>query len=219
MNRQDGRLAAAGVWEGVLRLLGECSDQKILDVPAGNGMLSRIISGMGAKVFSLDIVPAELPGVDWVKSDINLTLPFKNEQFDKIICVEGIEHVENPSLLLREFSRVIKDKGTLILTTPNTVNIRSRIKFALTGFLFWFGDRAIVKYGHITPLFFHQLKYFSCNAHFEITAIASSRKPIWMQLLSPIFMILGALFKEKYNDDDLLSGEILILKLIKTQSQ
>ena len=194
MNRQDGRLATAGVWEGALRLLGECSDQKILDVPAGSGMLSKIISDMGAEVFSLDIVPAALPGVDWVKSDMNLTLPFKNEQFDKIICVEGIEHIENPSLLLREFSRVMKDKGTLILTTPNTTNIRSRVKFVLTGFLFWFGDRAIVKYGHITPLFLHQLKYFSRNAHFEITEITSNRRPIWMQLLSPVFMILGTLF-------------------------
>ena len=216
MRRERQSLAADGVWREVIRLLGDCRGKKVLDAPAGSGMLSRAISGLGAEVYALDILSLGLRGLKGIQSDMNLTLPFRNEKFDNIICVEGIEHMENPAFLLREFSRIMKKKGTLIVTTPNTHNIRSRVKFVLTGFLYWFGDQALQKYGHITPLFCHQLKHFSRNACFEILEITSNRRSLWMRFLSPIFIISGALFNESNNTGELLSGDILILKMTKT---
>ncbi len=47
---------------------------------------------------------------------------------------EGIEHLENPYVFLREISRILKDGGLLILTTPNIVSLRSRIRFMGSGF-------------------------------------------------------------------------------------
>lgn len=46
-------------------------------------------------------------------------LPFKDNSFDTVIAGEVIEHVENPSFLLREINRVLEDKGKLIISTPH----------------------------------------------------------------------------------------------------
>ncbi len=60
-------------------------------------------------------------------------LPLKNNQLDKIICSELIEHVYNPSKTMSEMIRVLKPNGILIITIPNErrINFAKRIMFAL----------------------------------------------------------------------------------------
>ncbi|MBU1102472.1 class I SAM-dependent methyltransferase [Patescibacteria group bacterium] len=48
-----------------------------------------------------------------------LPLPFADKQFDNILCFETIEHIAQPSLFLKEISRIIKPGGILVLTMPN----------------------------------------------------------------------------------------------------
>jgi SAM-dependent methyltransferase len=213
-----GRLAAAGVWENVLGLAGGCNGQKILDCPAGSGKLAEKLRSMGAEVFELDLSTYHFSRCNRLQGDLNRYLPYKNNVFDKIISVEGIEHIENPTALIREFSRILKIGGDLILTTPNILNIRSRIKFLLTGCLFWFGKIAIGKYGHLTPISFYHLEHLCSISGFKTVGIFFNRRPLWMRLLSPIIQISGLIFKEKFNQGNILSGEILILKLVKTSS-
>lgn len=50
-----------------------------------------------------------------------IPLPFKDEEFDAALCFETIEHVSNPKDFIRELARVIKDKGQVVLTTPNVL--------------------------------------------------------------------------------------------------
>lgn len=49
------------------------------------------------------------------------TIPYPDDFFDSVIAGEIIEHVENPSFLLREINRVLKDKGKLIISTPHAI--------------------------------------------------------------------------------------------------
>jgi SAM-dependent methyltransferase len=46
-------------------------------------------------------------------------LPFRDNSFDSIIAGEVMEHVENPSFLLREINRVLENNGKLIISTPH----------------------------------------------------------------------------------------------------
>ena len=46
-------------------------------------------------------------------------LPYKENYFDYVICSEVLEHLEEDKKALREVKRVLKRKGTLILTVPN----------------------------------------------------------------------------------------------------
>jgi cyclopropane fatty-acyl-phospholipid synthase-like methyltransferase len=46
-------------------------------------------------------------------------MQFEEKVFDKIVCFEGIEHIDEPRFLLSEFHKYLKDDGTLLLSTPN----------------------------------------------------------------------------------------------------
>jgi len=50
-------------------------------------------------------------------SDI-IDIPCSNASFDAILCSEVLEHIPEPALALREFSRILKPGGKLILTVP-----------------------------------------------------------------------------------------------------
>jgi len=54
-----------------------------------------------------------------ILGDIESGLPFKDDVFDEIICLNVLEHVGNPSALLCEIARVLKPGGTLRLRTDN----------------------------------------------------------------------------------------------------
>jgi len=45
-------------------------------------------------------------------------IPKKNNSYDSIVCIEVLEHVENPEKVLKEFNRLLKKEGSLYLTTP-----------------------------------------------------------------------------------------------------
>lgn len=55
-------------------------------------------------------------GIDLV-SDIT-DIPVEDHSFDAILCSEVFEHIPNPELAIKEFSRIIKENGTLLITTP-----------------------------------------------------------------------------------------------------
>jgi ubiquinone/menaquinone biosynthesis C-methylase UbiE len=52
-----------------------------------------------------------------IVSDI-LSIPMPDESFDVVLCTEVLEHLPEPALALKEFSRLLKRGGVLILTAP-----------------------------------------------------------------------------------------------------
>ena len=52
-----------------------------------------------------------------IVSDIT-SIPEPDSSFDSIMCIEVLEHLPDPIQAIKEFSRLIKPKGHLILTAP-----------------------------------------------------------------------------------------------------
>jgi len=50
------------------------------------------------------------------RADLNMRLPFRDNQFDRIVCNLVISYLEDPLCTLREFMRVLSPKGKIILT-------------------------------------------------------------------------------------------------------
>lgn len=130
---------------------------KICDMPCGAGLFAARLLERGALVTAMDIEAVEPFNIDpalRVLGDANRGLPFEDDQFDALVSIEGIEHLENPSFFLRECARVVKPGGILLVSTPNVDSWRSRRYVARFGYHKFFSpDSATAKEsGHMLPI-------------------------------------------------------------------
>ena len=109
---------------------------RILDAPCGAGALSLALARKGFDVAAADVDAGSRAalGDRFRLADLNVSLPWPDAAFDLVCSVEGIEHLENGFAFLREVCRVLRPGGAFVLTTPNTVSLRSRVRFLGSGF-------------------------------------------------------------------------------------
>jgi len=113
--------------------------KEILDVGCAAGGLCKKMANMGFKVYGIDVLEDSIeiakefsnsPNITYEVRDL-LKQPFPDNRFDCITFLETIEHVENPGLFLREFHRILRTNGFLILSTPNATSLKN-IFYALS---------------------------------------------------------------------------------------
>jgi len=63
--------------------------------------------------------------------DDSKPLPYKDSTFDLIVLGEVIEHIYNTDFLLQELHRVLKNKGLLLISTPNIASFGRRASLLL----------------------------------------------------------------------------------------
>ena len=96
-----------GGMEVVFQILAaENKPKKILDIPAGNGLLGERLRELSHVVVNADI-NREKP--DFIFADMNENLPFADGEFDAVSCMEGIEHTLEPMMLIKELCRMPRD--------------------------------------------------------------------------------------------------------------
>jgi len=120
-----------------LPALGLPARARVLDAPCGGkAALTRALlqSGFDAQGADLDSQPEEHLGKAFTRVNLDLPLPWSDRTFDAVFSTEGIEHLENHFSFLREVYRILKPGGLLLLTTPNTAALRSRVRFFGSGF-------------------------------------------------------------------------------------
>lgn len=154
---------------------------RVLDAPSGQGALAHELALLGFRVTGADLGgPVDGRGYQRAIVDLNRPLPFGSASYDAVACIEGLEHLERPADALREFRRVLRPGGSLVLTTPNVLHLGSRARLLLTGF--WAAaprafdvTRPPTGLEHIMLLSYPMLVYFLGRAGFAIEQVASSR--------------------------------------------
>ncbi len=108
--------------------------KKVIDFPAGNGITTRILKEIGANPIPMDLFPEyfEIDGVECLRANIIDGLPAENKTVDALICQEGIEHFSDQFGAFKEFNRVLKSGGILLITTPNYSSLRSKLSYLLS---------------------------------------------------------------------------------------
>ncbi len=85
------------------------SEERTLDIGAGGSSYGRFFPNR----VSVDIDPKRKPDI---VADAH-KLPFKDGEFQVVLCTEVLEHLREPRTAIAEMRRVLKQKGSLILTT------------------------------------------------------------------------------------------------------
>ena len=100
--------------------------EKVLDFGAGSGIFLPTLSKNFSKVYALDLDTKPLNHIKKKYNFKNLTitkvkgekLPYKNNFFDIIFAADVLEHFKDSYNLQKEFKRVLKKRGYLIVSGP-----------------------------------------------------------------------------------------------------
>lgn len=108
---------------------------KILDIPAGNGIATYAFAKAGFDVTAVEPDSSQLLGrgaIDTVLKDADMKceivnsygeeLPFGDETFDIIYVRQGLHHAYNLESMLKEYSRVLKKGGILLACREHVVD-------------------------------------------------------------------------------------------------
>ena len=93
---------------------------KCLDVGYNNGRHLKLMP-KGSVGIDLDSRYNKcLEDYKLITFDLNVCdLPLKESEFDVILCSHVLEHIDSPHLLLKEFKRICKKGGYIIIAVPN----------------------------------------------------------------------------------------------------
>lgn len=123
--RAENKLKVPWIYERIIKLSEK--DPKVLDVGCGAGFLCNALAEKGLTVFGLDSSPESLRIASLhdhtekvqYKSGDAYSLPFDDGSMDVITCLDFLEHVEKPGMVIIECARVLKPGGLFFYHTFN----------------------------------------------------------------------------------------------------
>jgi ubiquinone/menaquinone biosynthesis C-methylase UbiE len=106
--------------------------KKVLDMGCGEGRFSRYFIEKGTRIYSIDFSEEYIKickntlknGRFKVGSITNI--PFKNDNFDYIFCVDVLQHVPKLEKAIHELKRVLKKDGIIIIIDKNKFGLHKR---------------------------------------------------------------------------------------------
>lgn len=122
----------------VLALIGKARDGKILDAGCGEGhFLERLRSEGQKSVYGIDISAKRVLAARkraqqaTVKVGDVTKIPFPRGFFDAVVCMDVLEHLDEPWKATSELMRVTKKGGSVIVSVPHERNVSLARLFTL----------------------------------------------------------------------------------------
>lgn len=231
--------------EKIIKVFSKENPGKVLDLGCGDGDYSIKLQELGFEVIAADLDVERFRYKDKINfkvCDATKILPFSDNSFDYVLSTELIEHVRNPYSVIKEIYRVINKDGKFILSTPNILSLKSRIRYLFEGCYEYFREppldqaknpKEVIYNLHLIPWRYHELEYLLTDSGFKIEGIYTSNYEGfgWFFLLPLIFFQLRGKQKRSIKKEgidysrinkiilskEILFGRHLIIKNIKQQ--
>lgn len=154
-------------------------EARILDVGAGAGSFCKRLLDNGYHAveaveiqsdwFDVPNIPVHALNLleDWAEK-----LP--EAEFDALVTLEVIEHLENPWHFARQCAAAVKPGGLILLSTPNIQSTRSRIQFLIDAEFRFFRQKDFDGVGHMTSLTHNQIRLCFRSAGCELVEASHS---------------------------------------------
>lgn len=178
-----GRIAAA------LALI--VGGKRLLDVGCGDGALAALVKDRFREVHGVDVSDVALAraaraGVITQKANLNSDrLPYVDDSFDYVTCLDVIEHVFDPLYLLGECYRVARPGGIFIVSTVNIRYGRYLLTLLFGGrFPRTSRDTTLYDGGHLHYFTSRDLQTLVRERGFEVLevrGVLSTRKLRWLR--------------------------------------
>jgi len=110
-----------------------------LDAGCGTGTLSRFLAARGCTVLGVDAATEMVEAADQLalhgdqsmhlrfeRVETIAQLPLKNDSCDGVLCSSVLEYVSDVDACLKEFARVLRPGGLLLVSVPNRHSIVRR---------------------------------------------------------------------------------------------
>jgi 2-polyprenyl-6-hydroxyphenyl methylase/3-demethylubiquinone-9 3-methyltransferase len=114
----------------IIQHCSELFNKKIIDVGCGGGILTESLVQLGAQVTGIDMgqEPLNIAKLHALETGVDVTyekIPAEekahlhSEEYDIVTCMEMLEHVPDPSSIIKACSQLVKPDGYVFFSTLN----------------------------------------------------------------------------------------------------
>jgi len=119
--KKDNTYQSEVILPNLLKTMNIKSSDNVLDLACGQGFFAREFAKLGAKVVGVDISKELIKiakeqntqNINYMVSSADNLSFLKDQSLDKISIILALQNIENISKVLKECSRVLKNKGKL----------------------------------------------------------------------------------------------------------
>lgn len=133
----------------ITTLLGPTENTHCLDIGSDNGVISYLLRKRGGSWKSADLEEGAVCSIrELVREEVyqinGKETPFEDNEFDRVVIVDFLEHIHTDQEFVEELYRIIKPGGGLIINVPHhKESVLRRIRFAI--------GQTDEKHGHVRP--------------------------------------------------------------------
>jgi 2-polyprenyl-6-hydroxyphenyl methylase/3-demethylubiquinone-9 3-methyltransferase len=161
-------------------VVGDWTGRQVLEVGCGGGFMAEELARRGAAVTGVDPSEAAIAAAKEHAETGGLkirylvgpgeSLPFPDSQFDVVVCVDVLEHVQDLNRVIAEIRRVLHPSGLLLFDTINRTPLASFVMVTIGEQL----TRMVPRGAHDPTMFIRpeELRRTLENAGFEVGRFA-----------------------------------------------